>query len=218
MSTPSADRSAPPLLRLGRVDQVRVQVGYRAHPEGPAYQQFLLDLPVPEADGGVPFDERPWLAALEPVLYAGADTPRHYSLHEHRWHTSWGGACGTLDLGLLVTMGDRPATLSSGVADAVAAAFRSLLELAEHPHPPRLTRAVAVTRARRAVADAYDVDGDRLGLTAEQYDADEAAWDLSLRSGEDRYEVTVGFLGRYPGAVRVEHRPGTEVSDSIGIE
>ena len=53
------------------------------------------------------FDEQQALAALEPVLYAGAGAPRHYSLHQHRWHTSWGLSPGALDIGLLVTTGTR---------------------------------------------------------------------------------------------------------------
>ena len=83
------------LITLGPVNLVRVQVGYRARPDGPTYQHFLLDFPVPEPDGPgdrVAFDEGRVLATLEPVLYAGAPTARHYSIHQHRWHTSWGRA------------------------------------------------------------------------------------------------------------------------------
>ena len=39
--------SSRPLLTLGRVDLVRVLVGYRSSPDDWAYQQFLLDLTVP---------------------------------------------------------------------------------------------------------------------------------------------------------------------------
>ena len=99
--------SQAPLLTLGRVDRVRVQVGYRASPEDPAYDQFLLDVAVPEADGGGaaghPIDERRILAALEPVLYVDAEAPRHYSLNQHRWHTSWGPSPAAMEIGLLVT-------------------------------------------------------------------------------------------------------------------
>ena len=91
MGTHAVDSSRP-LLTFGRVDLVRIQVGYRASPEDQIYQQFLLDLSFPEADKARDqdaFDERLALGALESVLYAGADAPRHYSLHQHRWHTSW---------------------------------------------------------------------------------------------------------------------------------
>ena len=91
MGTHAVDSSRP-LLTFGRVDLVRVQVGYRASPEDLADQQFLLDLSVLEAVNAPDrdaFDERLALSALESVLYAGADAPRHYSLHQHRWHTSW---------------------------------------------------------------------------------------------------------------------------------
>jgi hypothetical protein len=49
MGTHAVDSSRP-LLTFGRVDLVRIQVGYRASPEDRVYQQFLLDLSVPEAD------------------------------------------------------------------------------------------------------------------------------------------------------------------------
>ena len=91
------------LLTLGRVDQVRVQVGFRTTPEDRPYQQFLLDLPVSEGASvrkHDAFDEELALAALEPVLFAGAEAPRHYSLHQHRWHTSWGASPGVLDIGI----------------------------------------------------------------------------------------------------------------------
>ena len=114
--------SSRPLLTLGRVDLVRVQVGYRSSPDDPAYQQFLLDLTVPETDsapGQDAFDERRALAALEPVLHAGSAAPRHYSLHQHRWHTSWGASPGALELGLLVTTGPRT---TAAVSEAFATA------------------------------------------------------------------------------------------------
>jgi hypothetical protein len=37
------DESSHPLLTFGRVDLIRVQVGYRAAPKDLADQQFLLD-------------------------------------------------------------------------------------------------------------------------------------------------------------------------------
>ena len=105
-----------PLLTFGRVDVVRVQVGYRASPEDLAHQQFLLDLSVLEAVNARDrdaFDERLALSALEPVLYAGGDAPRHYSLHQHRWHTSWDASPGVLEIGLLVSTGDSTTAASS---------------------------------------------------------------------------------------------------------
>ena len=91
MASHAADSSRA-LLTLGRVDLVRVQVGFRDSPDDRAYQQFLLDLSVSEghARDQDAFDERLALAALEPVLYAGTEAPRHYSFHQHRWRTSWG--------------------------------------------------------------------------------------------------------------------------------
>ena len=88
MTTDAVDeRSSRPLLTLGRVHVARIQVGYRAQPDGPVYQQFLLDVPVPEtepADGGESLDESRVLAALEPVVYAESEAPLPYSVHTHR--------------------------------------------------------------------------------------------------------------------------------------
>ena len=215
--------SARPLLTLGRVDMVRVQVGYRASPDGRAYQQFLLDLPVSEADSARDenaFDERRALAALEPVLYAGADAPRHYSLHQHRWHTSWGASPGALEVGLLVTTGTRAtADVSDALHDSVTRAFRDLIELAGQPEPTPTSRDAAILRARRGAATAYSVDPDGLSISTEEHHVAENSWTVRLRNtAGDDYEVVVGFVDGYAGSVRVQHEQWIEVSDSIGSE
>ena len=135
MATDAVDDPSLPLLTLGRVHRLRVQVGYRARPDGPAYQQFLLDVPVPGLVAQGAFDEARVLAALEPVVYAGADTPRHYSIHEHRWHTSWGPSPGALEIGLLVTTGTPTVAASEAPLDGVTRAFRDLLALVGRPRP-----------------------------------------------------------------------------------
>ena len=131
--------SARPLLTLGGVQRLRIQVGYRARPDGPAHQQFLLDLPVQGAD------EARVLAALEPVLYVGTAAPRHYSLHQHRWHTSWGMSPGVLELGLLVTTGARTTATSDAALESVTRAFHDLLELAGRPESSTTSRDAAAT-------------------------------------------------------------------------
>ena len=215
MTSPSVD---PPrrLLTLGRVDRVRVQVGFRAGPEDRPYQQFLLDLSVPEAA----FDERQALAALEPVLYAGSEAPRHYSLHQHRWHTSWGLSPGALDIGLLVTTGTRTtAAISQASHDSVTRAFRDLMEVAGRPQPTPTSRAAAIVRARRGAAAAYGVDPDAMSLSAEEHYPAENSWTVRLRTtAGDVYEVVVGIVDGYAGSVRVRHEHRLEVSDSIGSE
>ena len=137
--TSHSDDPPDRLLTLGRVDWVRVQVGFRASPDDRPYQQFLLDLSVPEADSARAndaFDERQALALLEPVLYAGAKAPRHYSLHQHRWHTSWGVSPGAVDIGLLVTTGTRTtAAIVEASHDSVTRAFHDLMEVAGPPQP-----------------------------------------------------------------------------------
>lgn len=213
---------ARPLLTLGPVDIVRLQVGYRALPDGPAYQQFLMDLPVPEAErtrNGAGFDESWVLAALEPVLYDGAGAPRHYSLHVHRWHTSWGPSPGALEIGLLVTAGGRTAALSDAWQDRVVRAFHDLLAVAGRPAPTPTSRDAAVLRARRSVATAYAVDPDALSLSSEEHHPSGNSWTVGLRTtAGDEYDVMVGLVEGYARSVRVRHTERIEVSDSVGSE
>ncbi len=223
MASHAADeRSSRPLLTLGRVDRVQVQVGYRARPDGPAYQQFLLDLPVPEPDNARDqgdFDESRVLAALEPVLYAGDDTPRHYSLHQHRWHTSWGASPGVLEIGLLVTTGTSTAAVSAASHDGVTRAFRDLLEVAGRPEPTPTSRDAAIMLARRSAAAAYALDPDSLTLSAEEHHPAENSWTVGLRTtAGNEYEVVIGLVDGYAGSVRVRHEERTEVFDSVGSE
>ena len=211
------------LLTLGRVDLVRVQVGYRASPDDRAYLHFLLDLSVPEAesarDQGA-FDERQVLAALEPALYAGAETPRHYSLHQHRWHSSWGASPAALEIGLLVTTGTRSTpAVREAAHDGVTRAFRHLMEVVGRPEPTPTSRDVAIRCARGGAATAYAVDPDALSLSAEEHHPAENSWTVSLRTpGGDEYDVVVGIVDGYAGSVRVRHHPRIEASDSIGPE
>ncbi|MGZ4444478.1 MAG: hypothetical protein ACXVXC_15055 [Nocardioidaceae bacterium] len=221
MASDAADaRSSRPLLTLGRVDRLRIQVGYRARPDGPAYLQFLLDLPVPEPDrvrDG--FAEARVLAALEPVLYAGSGAPRHYSVHQHRWHTSWGVSPSAVDLGLLVTTGPATAAVVEAAHAGVTRAFRALLELAGQSEPAPTSREAAVRRARRSAAAAYALDPDALSLSSEEHHPAERSWTVGLRSTTgEKYDVVVGLVDGYAGSVRVRHEDRGEVSDSVGYE
>jgi hypothetical protein len=222
MVSSAVDRRPPrPLITLGPVDRVKVQVGYRARPDGPAYQHFLIDVPVPDAEGAGDrdtFDERQVLDALEPVLYVDG-APRHYSLHQHRWHTTWGPSPGALELGLLVTAGTKAGAASRSASDGVVLAFRELLALAGSPEPTPITRDVAVLRARRAAATAYALDPDGLSLSAEEHHRAENSWTVRLRAavGEE-YDVVVGCVDGYAGSVWVRHAVRTEVFDSVGSD
>ena len=222
MASHVGERSSRPLLTLGRVDRLRVQVGYRVSPDGPAYQQFLLDVPVADPDdvrNPDAFTEQQVLAALEPVLYAGAEAPRHYSLHQHRWHTSWGASPGSLEIGLLVTIGARTPAVLEASQSAVSGAFQDLLDLAGPQEPTPTPRDVAILRARRSAATAYGLDPDALSLSAEQHHASSNSWNVGLRSAAgDEYDVLVGLVDGYAGSVRVRHEHRTEVSDSVGSD
>jgi hypothetical protein len=222
MASPAVgDRSSESLLRLGPVSRVRVQVGYRDRPDGSPYEQFLLDLPLPEEDipPGDSFDERPYLAALDPVVRAGHDVPRHYSLHVHRWHTTWGPNTGAFEIGVTVTAGRRAPGMARAAADAVLEAFRALLDLAGRPETPALTRDAAIVGARHGVAGAYGVDAETLSLTAEEHHAARQAWSLGLRTADlDRYSVLVGLVDGFAGSVHVRHERPPEVIDSVGTE
>lgn len=214
------DRSSRPVLTFGRVDRVRIQIGYRTLPDGPAYEQFLLDVPVEagSANGQDALDEARVLVALEPTLYVGADAPRHYSLHQHRWHTSWGPSPGALEIGLLVTTGPRTAVMSEAAHEGVTRAFRDLLEAAGRSTPSPISRDAAIVRARRSAATAFALDPETLSLSAEEHHPVENAWTVGLRApGGNEYDVQVGFVDGYAGSVRVRHEKRTEVSDSVGV-
>ncbi|MBG6097938.1 hypothetical protein [Nocardioides luteus] len=207
------------LLTLGRVDSVRVQVGYRASPDDRVDRHYLLDLSVPEPEGEDVLEERAILAALEPVLYAGADARRHYSLHQHRWHTSWGASPGALEFGLLVDTGPRTTALSEASYDGVTRAFRDVMEVVGQPERTPTTRESAVQRSRSAAATAYAVDPDALSLRAEEHHPADDSWTLTLRStAGDEYDVVVGFVDGCAGSVSVRHAHRIEAADSIGPE
>jgi hypothetical protein len=210
------------LLTLGRVDSVRVQVGYRASPEEQVDRHYLLDLSVPEPeDGGGEdvLDERRILAALEPVLYDGADARRHYSLHQHRWHTSWGASPGALEIGLLVSTGPRTTAVSEASYAGVTRAFRDVMDVVGQPKPAPISRESAIQRARREAATAYAVDPEALSLRAEEHHPADSSWTLTLRStAGDEYDVVVGFVEGHAGSVSVRNAHRTEASDSIGPE
>lgn len=222
MGTHAID-SSHPLLTFGPVDRVRVQVGFRDGPEDLAEQQFLLDVSVLETlDERDPsaFDERLVLSALEPVLDVGADAPRHYSLHQHRWHTSWDASPGVMEMGLLVTTGDSTTAASSeALLAGVTRAFRDLMELTGQAESTPTSRDTAILLARRGAATAYAVEPDSLSLSAEEHHPAENSWTFKFRATtDDAYEVVVGFVDGYAGSVRVRHERLLEVSDSIGSE
>lgn len=222
MASDPVDASRP-LLTLGRVDLVRVQVGFRTGPEDRAHQQFLLELSVPEAasaGGQGSFDERLVLAALEPVLLTGAGAPRHYSLHQHRWHRSWGASPSALELELVVTTGAvATAAASKSLEDGVILAFRSLMEVTGQPEPTSNARDAAILRAQHGVATAYAVAADALSLSVEEHHPADNSWTIGLRTAAgDEYDVVVGFVDGYAGSVRVRHDRRIEASDSIGNE
>ena len=203
---------------FGGVHQLRVQVGFRLRPDGPAFQQYLLDLPVRDEDEQ-PFDDARVLATLGPVLDAGADAPRHYVLHQQRWHTSWGTSPDTVELGLLVTTATATPDVVKATDDAVHRAFSDLMELTGRPRTEPLSRDDALRRGRVSAARAYEVEPDSLWLGAEEHHPSEDSWTVVLRTDEgEQYDVRLGFVDGYAGSARVVHARPIEVSDSLGSE
>ncbi|HET6653255.1 MAG TPA: hypothetical protein VFH10_11485 [Nocardioides sp.] len=216
------DAARRPRLTLGRVDRIQVQVGYRGRPDGPAEQHFMLDVTLPEPDTHSPagaLDESRILAALEPVLFTESDAPLHYSVHSHRWHTSWGPSPGALEIGVLVTTGPGESALSDAWQRATVVAFRDLLELLGRPATAPVSRDAAVLKARHCAATAYAVDADALSLSAEEHHPAVGSWTVGLRThAGDEYDVVVGLVDGYAGSVRVRHTTLSEVFDSVGAE
>lgn len=213
-SSATDDRVPPPLLNLGRVDRLRVQVGFRRRPTGTPYEQFLLDSPIPD-DVGARVDEAEVLAALERILHAGDGARPHYSVHQHRWHTSWGASPGALEIGLTLTL----PSVDPERVEAVSSAFRELLAVAEEAPGPPTSRDQAIVRARTSTQAAYAVDAESLTLSTEEHHSAENSWSLELHApGGEEFEVVVGFVDGYVGSVRAARRAAAEVVDSIGSE
>ncbi len=203
---------------FGGVCQLRVQVGCVRRPDGPAFRRYLLDLPARDEDDH-PFEDAGVLATLRPVLYAGADAPRHYSLHRQRWHASWGTSRDTVELVLLVVAETTTSDVVTAMDDAVIRAFRDLVELAGRPTSEPLSRDDALVRARQTAATAYEVEPDSLWLGAEEHDPANDCWTIGLRTNEgEQYDVRLGFVDGYAGSARVAHARPIEVSDSLGSE
>ena len=220
MASAAADepRASGHELQLGRVDQVRVRVGYGRTPDGPAYEVFLLDLP--EAGTGGTFDEMPYLEALEPILYALADAPLDYSVHVDRSRTSWSSAAGDVEIRVSLTTGSTSTTLGATALDAVTNAFRTVLDLAGPSEPLLLGHDEAIARARARVEEAFpEVHSDVLSVSEEEHRAAQGSWSVGLRTRDlDRYLVVVGFLDGYAGSAHVRHEPRSEVLDAVGSE
>jgi hypothetical protein len=200
------------------VRQLRVQVGYRRRSDGSPYLVYLLELSVHD-DDELLLEEDRVLATLGPALYAGADAPRHYSLHQHRWHTSWESSRGELELILLVTSGTTTPDVLRSTDDAVTHAFRDLVGLTGRSESKPPGRDDALARARRSAAAAFGVEPASLWLGTEEHHPEEGSWTVGLRTnGGEQYDVRVGFVDGYAGSARVVHARPIEVSDSIGSE
>jgi hypothetical protein len=220
MSTAAAEdpRPARHELHLGRVDQVRVRVAYSRMLDGPAYDVFVLDVPGVGAEGA--FDEMPYLETLEPILYADERAPRDYSVHVNRNHTSWGAAAGDVELRVNLIGPRMATTLTAPALDAVADAFRTVLEMGGPPEPVELGEDEAVATACARVEEAYpQVHSDVLSVSEVEHRPAQRAWSVGLRTRDlDRYLVVVGFLDGYAGSTHIRHEPRSEVIDSVGSE
>ena len=202
-------------LTLGRVDQVRVQVGFSNLLDGPPDDVFLLDLA--RRDTAEPFDEAPYLAALDPLVTAASGHHPPYSLHLHRHRTSWGVSVGDVEIRLVVMTGHRAGPLPAAVVDAVSAALAGILDQAGRLEAEPVAHGEAVERARGAVEAVYHGAGE-LAISDEEHQAARGLWSIGLRSPElDRYVAEVGFLQGYAGSTHVRHLH-SEVLDSVGSE
>lgn len=215
----SADHDGSPgrRLRLGTVDRVRVRVGYGRTVNGPASDVFLLDLPVVAA--GAAFDEAPYLERLEPILDAAAGASPEFAVHVNRSHASWGAGESHVEIRVdLATGGESPVTQAD--VDAVAASLERVLEHAGTSEAATLDHDGAIEQARARVVEAYpEADPVDLTVSDEEHRAAEGAWRVGFRGRDlDRYVVLLGFVSGHPGSARVQHRPQSEVIDSVGSE
>lgn len=206
------------VLQLGRVDQLRIRVRYGPTLEDPAHDVFLLDVPLAAADT---FDEKPYLEALEPILYAAAAAPLPYSVHLHRHHTSLETAGGQVEIRMDLATGAESTRLPTAAIDAVAAGFRRVLDHTGPPGSPELRHDDAIDRARTHVQEAYpEMDPAELAVSDEEHRPAQGSWSVGLRrhTDLDRYVVVVGFLEGCPRSAHVHHHRRSEVLDSVGSE
>lgn len=205
------------LLTFGGVHLLRVQVGYRRRAGESAYQQSLLDLPVHD-EGQHAFEDDRVLPILEPVLDAGADAPRAFSLHQRR-HTSSGVSPNELQIALVIVTGAMTSDVLKAADDAVTRAFRDLVELTGRPDSEPLSRDDALLRARQSAATAFELEPDSLWPATEEHHPGDGSWTVGLRTNDgQQYDVRIGFVDGYAGSARVVHARPIEVSDSIGSE
>lgn len=206
------------VLHLGRVDQLRVRVGYGPALGDPPRDVFLLDVPLEAADT---FDEEPYLEALEPVLYAAVTAPLPYSVHLDRHHTSHGSSAGEVEIRMELSTGGESGSLPTGAIEAVAHGFRRILDHAGPPGRLELRHDDAIDRARAQVREAYpEMDPAELSVSDEEHRPAQGSWSIGLRrhTDLDRYVVVVGFLDGHPGSAHVHHHRRSEVLDSVGSE
>lgn len=204
------------VLHLGRVDRLRVRVGYGPALGEPARDVLLLDVPLTGPDT---FDEEPYLEALEPILYAAPAALLPYSVHLDRHHTSLGSVAGEVEIRMDLTTGAGP--LPTEAIEAVAHAFRRILDHAGAPERPELRHDDAIDRARAHVREAYpEMDPVELSVSDEEHRPAQGSWSIGLRrrTDLDRYVVVVGFLDGHPGSAHVHHHRRSEVLDSVGSE
>jgi hypothetical protein len=220
MAKAAADHSdaSGHVLSLGKVDRIRIRVAYGRDLDGPSHDVFLLDVPLAAAEEA--FDEMPYLEALEPILYAGAEIPADYSVHLTRHHTSFGTTAGQAEIRMNLTTRSGSATLRATALEAVTLAFRRVLDHTGRPERPELRHDDAIARARFQAQEAYpEMSSGGLSVSDEEHRATHGSWSVGLRTGDlDRYVVVVGFLDGYTGSAHVRHQPRSEVLDSVGSE
>lgn len=218
MATTAADPSGSSahVLHLGRVDRLRVRVGYGPALGEPPRDVFLLEVPLTASHT---FDEKPCLEALEPILYPAPAAPLPYSVHLDRHHTSLGSTAG--EVGIRMDLGTGSGSLPATAVEAVALGFRRILDHAGAHDRPQLHHDDAIDRARTHVQRAYpELDPADLSVSDEEHRPAQGSWSIGLRrhTDLDRYVVVVGFLDGHAGSAHVHHHRRSEVLDSVGSE
>lgn len=195
---------------MGVVEEVRVSVAFAPTGDVPAEEVYVLEVRR-AAPATREWDERRYVERLGGVLPAA--TPPPYTFAVSRRRCTWEAPEGRCDVALLVV-----STADAGSREAVATAFRSILDLEQAGGSAPASRSEAIAVARRVAAVVWaDTDAAGLTVTEEEHRPAQQRWAIGLVGPDGtRYQVDVGLVDGNPATVRARRTAPAEVVDSIG--
>jgi hypothetical protein len=185
-------------------DQIRISVAASDSGDSPD-EVFTLALTIGEGDAQA--IERLITDELKGIVSDAAegDRPtRPNILTVKRNSTDWGGESANLAVDLLIQGGVGVA--ASIVASRIESAFRRIVAKGNPDHPPP-TEEEAESKARYDLAFWYGDDGiDAKSLKRIEVERDlpSGRWSFTFESGQQRYEIELGFIRGIPSTQRIK--------------